>query len=282
MGELRDRFHRFMVLRGLSPETMASYEYAMLDLVRAYRVPPDQLNNDQIQVHLQRLIEERHLAWSTVNVYFCAYRCFYLHVLGWDKTRFNIPPRGRIHQRPMLLSGEELQRLMNAARNRKHRALLMTTYGAGLRVSEVVRLEPRHIESSPDRMAIRVELGKGMKDRYTVLFDWVLEELRGYFREYRPALWLFPGADPRRHISVGSAQQMYYQARNRAGIVHGRGIHTLRHCFASYLLQAGADIYTVKRLLGHASVSTTAGYLHLNHLQRQMLRSPLDPLSPAA
>lgn len=278
MGALRERFRGHMVLRGLSPKTIESYDHAMVDLVRGYGVSPDRLSNDQIQAHLQRLIEQRRAAWSTVNVYFSAFRCFYRQVLGWDQTRFHIPSRGRTHQRPMLLSHEELGRLMRAAGNPKHRALLMTTYGAGLRVSEVVNLKPAHIESSPDRMMIRVEQGKGRKDRYTVLFDWVLAELRAYWREYRPVIWLFPGAEPTRPISVATAQNIYYAARDASGIVHGRGIHTLRHCFASYLLEAGADLFTVKRLLGHADISTTVGYLHVGTVSQRPLCSPLNPL----
>jgi site-specific recombinase XerD len=265
-----------MVLRGLSPKTIEGYQYAMVDLVRAYRKSPDQLTNDQIQIHLQRLIEERHLSWSTLNVRFSAYRAFFRDVLKWNETRFTIPPRGRTRKRPMILSREEVGRLIQVTPNRKHMALLLTAYGAGLRVSELVRLKPQHIESSPDRMMIRVEDGKGHKDRYTVLFAWVLDALRAYWREYRPVLWLFPGEDPRRPLSVATAQHVYGHAKEAAGISHGRGIHTLRHCFASHLLESGVDIYTVKRLLGHTSLLTTAGYLHVNTVQKRPLTSPLD------
>jgi len=123
---------------------------------------------------------------------------------------------------------------------------------------------------------VNVEQGKGRKDRYTILFDWVLEELRGYWREYRPLVWLFAGQDPNRHLTIGSAQRVYYQARDAAGITRGRGIHTLRHCFASHLLESGVDLFTVKRLLGHASLKTTAGYLHVGTVQHRPLQSPLD------
>lgn len=275
MGALRDQFHRYMILRGLSPKTIKVYQEAMIDLVRAYRVSPDQLTNDQIQAHLQQLIEVRRLAWSTINVRFSAYRAFYHNVLKWDQTRFTIPPRGRTRKRPMILSREEVCRLILATKNIKHRALLLTAYGAGLRVSELVRLTPQHIESSADRMMIRVEQGKGRKDRYTVLFDWVLEELRDYWRAYRPVTWIFPGADPRRPLSVTAAQQIYRHAKEAAGITHGRGIHTLRHCFASHLLEAGVDIYTVKHLLGHVALSTTTGYLHVNTVRQRPMSSPL-------
>jgi integrase/recombinase XerD len=280
MGSLRDQFHRFLVLRGLSPRTIDSYQGAMVDLVRAYRVSPDQLSNEQIQEHLYQLGETRKLAWSSLNIRFAAYRSFYRNILKWDETRFTLPPRSRRRQRPRILSREEVGRLIQATRNLKHRALLLVTYGAGLRVSEAVRLQACHIESSPDRMMIRVEQGKGHKDRYTVLFQWVLDPLRAYWRAYRPVQWLFPGNDPRRPLSVTAAQQIYRKAREAAGICHGRGIHTLRHCFASHLLEAGADIYTVKRLLGHAALSTTAGYLHVNTVQQRPLLNPLDAIPP--
>jgi integrase/recombinase XerD len=275
MGALRDQFHRFMVLRGLSPRTVKTYEEAIVDLVRACRISPDQMTSDQVQAHLQRLIEERKLAWSTVNVRCSAYRAFFRNVLKWDRSRFDLPPRGRARTRPRILSREEVGRLIGATTNLKHRALLLTAYGAGLRVSELVRLQPCHIESSADRMMIRVERGKGRKDRYTVLFSWVLETLREYWRAYRPVLWLFPGMDPRRPLSVTAAQEIYRKARERVGISHGRGIHTLRHCFASHLLEAGVDIFIVKRLLGHAALSTTAGYLHITTVHQRPLSSPL-------
>jgi len=275
---LREKFMRQMVLQGLSPKTQEAYLHAIVELVRYHRRSPDQLDNDEIQEFLAWLIKTQKRAWSTVNVYFSALRYFYRGILCWDQTRFRIPPRGRSRRRPMLLSHSEVGRLIQAAANSKHRALLMTAYGAGLRVSELVRLKPHHIESSPDRMMIRVEQGKGRKDRYTVLFGWVLEALRAYWREFRPTLWLFPGEDPRRHLHVATAQHVYYHARDAVGITRGRGIHTLRHCFASHLLEAGTDIYMVKRLLGHAAISTTVGYLHVTTVHSRPLRSPLDLL----
>ena len=279
---LREKLVRRMVLQGLAPKTQEAYLHAVIELVRYYRRSPDELDNEQIQAFLTDLIQTRKRAWSTVNVYFSAFRYFYRGVLGWDQTRFSIPPRGRIRRRPMLLSRTEVGRLTQATANSKHRALLMTAYGAGLRVGELVRLKPHHIESSPDRMMIRVEQGKGRKDRYTVLFDWVLDALRVYWREFRPTLWLFPGEDPRRPLHVGTAQHVYYHARDAAGITRGRGIHTLRHCFASHLLEAGTDIYTVKRLLGHVSLTTTAGYLHVSTVHKRPLVSPLDTLDEKA
>jgi site-specific recombinase XerD len=248
----------------------------MVELSGFYDCSPEKLSNDQIQRFLQESMQQRQWARSTVNVYFSAFRYFYSNVLGWDRIQFSIPPRGRAQTKPIVLSRVEVGRLIDSTGNRKHRALLMTAYGSGVRVCELVKLKPTDIESSPDRMMIRVEQGKGNKDRYTVLYDWVLEELQAYWREYRPRGWLFPGRDRCRHLAISSAQQVYYHARDAAGITRGRGIHTLRHSFASHLLEAGEDIYTVKRLLGHSSLNTTAGYLHVSTVRNRPLRSPLD------
>ena len=177
----------------------------------------------------------------------------------------------------MLLSIEEVQRLLDATRNPKHRTLLMTIYGAGLRVSEVVNLKPCHIESS--RMMIRVEQGKGMKDRYTLLPKRLLHELRSYYTAYRPDEYLFFGKSKSCPLPVGTAQKAYYHAKKRAGITQGRGIHTLRHCFATHLMDMGVDIYVIKHMMGHSAIKTTSGYLHASRQKIANVISPLDRAS---
>jgi len=137
-----------------------------------------------------------------------------------------------------VLSVEELQRLFTSARNLKHRALLMTTYAAGLRVSEVVRLQLTDLES--DRLLLRVNQGKGHKDRYTLLSPRLRRELRTYWKRYRPSPWLFTAQPPTTPMAIATAQKIYYHAQRAAGITHGKGIHPLRHCFATHLLEAGA------------------------------------------
>ena len=159
----------------------------------------------------------------------------------------------------------------------KHRVLLMTTYSAGLRVSEVVRLKPTDIES--DRMLIRVEPGKGRKDRYTILAERSLKVLRQYWKAYHPGAWLFDRPDHNGPISISTAQRVYTKARRAAGVSHGRGIHSLRHAFASPLLEAGVDVMTIKQWMGHNSLRTTAGYLHVATNRRATVQSPLDTLS---
>jgi site-specific recombinase XerD len=152
--------------------------------------------------------------------------------------------------------------------------MLMTTYSAGLRVSELVRLRQEHIDGS--RLVIRVEQGKGKKDRYTILSQRLLKELRVYYKAYRPENWLFPAKNSIRHISITSAQRIYYKAKKKAGITKGKGIHMLRHCFASHLLEAGYDVRRIQILMGHRSLSTTMAYLHVSGKGLGMVKSPFD------
>lgn len=273
---LRMRFSDYMSLRGFSPKTKKAYIDSVAGLSKHYNRSPDRLSNEEIQSYLLYLIEDRKLAWSSVNVAFSSLRCFYTHVLKWEKTEFHIPSRPRHRKLPMLLSLEEVGKLIDAAPNLKHRTLLMTVYGAGLRVSEVVRLRPHHIESK--RMLIRVEEGKGSKDRYTLLPDNLLPELRTYWRAFQPGQWLFPGQDPSSPMSIATAQKIYYHAKEAAGITRGRGIHTLRHCFATHLVEQGVDIEIIKTLLGHRALETTCKYLHASPKRIASIRSPLDTL----
>lgn len=278
MSPLRSRFCDYMTLRGFSPRTHESYLHAMIELARYYRRSPDQLSNEEIQTFLIHVITVRRLAWSTVNVYFSAYRCFYEKVLHWDRADFHIPPRGRSHHRPVVLSRQAVKQILQAPRNLKHRALLAMVYGSGLRVSEVCHLRPHHIESSPDRMMVRVEQGKGHKDRYTVLSQAALDLLRNYWIAYRPGTWLFFGRDKLKPMDSASALHVYYQACDRAGIIEAHGIHSLRHAFATHLMENGVPLFTIKRWLGHSALATTAGYCHVTSEHLRSVVSPLDCL----
>ena len=212
------------------------------------------------------LTVERALSWSTCNVAVCAFRFFYLEVVGWEQVSLPLPPRKKPKTLPVILSRQELERLFACAGSPKYRVLLMTTYAAGLRVSEVVNLKPADIDSH--RLMIRVEQAKGAKDRYTLLSPRLLEELRLYWKLYRPTTWLFPSTrDPQRKLAIGRAQKIYYEAKHRAGISHGHGIHTLRHCFATHLLEAGLDLRTIQSLRGHTAISTTMRYLQVRSFE---------------
>ena len=165
----------------------------------------------------------------------------------------------------------------DGCRSAAQRTFLMTVYGAGLRLNEACHLKVKNIESG--RMMLRVEQGKGRKDRYTILSPWLLEELRGYYRRQRPGVWLFPA---RRGGDVpmvdGTAQRIFYRSLARAGLPNRGGIHSLRHSFATHLLEDGVDLLTLKMLLGHSHFSTTAAYLHVSRRQLQAVRSPLDQI----
>lgn len=213
--ELRTQFLNHMTLHRFSRHTKRNYITAVQGLAQFYNQSPDLLTNNQIQEYLRYLIEDRKLTWGTCNNHFSGISCFYKNVLKWDETKFKIPPRPRIKKLPIVFSVEEVKRLFDSAANLKHRVLLKTVYSAGLRVSEVIRLKPEHIESDPSRMMIRIEQGKGKKDRYTVLSKNLLAELKLYWRKYRPGRWLFAGYNRKKHIGESSAQMAYYHAKKK-------------------------------------------------------------------
>lgn len=277
MGELRSKMIDAMTLRRFSPKTQQAYLAAVAGLAKYCKQSPDQINVEKIQAYLLHLTTERALSWSTCNVAVSGLRFFYIETLGWDSVNLPIPPRRKPSQLPEILSRQELERLFASAATPKYRMLLMTTYAAGLRVSEVVRLKVGDIDSQ--RMMIRVEQAKGMKDRYSILSQRLLDELRLYWKLYRPASWLFPSRDPNRAMHIGHAQKIYYHAKRRAGIQRGRGIHTLRHCFATHLLEAGVDLPTIQTLMGHGSITTTMRYLQVRRQKLAANQSLLDLLA---
>jgi len=276
MTPLRSQFESYMTLQRFSPKTKEAYTNAVKGLAMFYRTSPDKLGNEQVQSYLHYLIEDRKLAWSSVNVALSGLCCFYRHCLKRENTALSIPRRPRQHRLPKILSPEEVFRIIDSVTNLKQRVLLMTVYGAGLRVGEVVRLKSFHIER--ERKMIRVDQGKGRKDRYTLLPEILLHELEIYWRRSHPRQWLFPGRREGNYISIATAQKYYERAREKAGIIHGQGIHTLRHCFATHLLEQGTDISMIKELLGHRSLKTTMNYLHLTKERTCILKSPLDHL----
>ena len=275
MGELRTRMDNDMLLRGMAEKTREAYLGAVARMVKFYRRLPEQISEQEVQAYLLHMMQEEKLSWSTCNIAAHALRFLYHTTLGRDRTQFCIPSAKQPSRLPEILSQEEIVRLFEATPNPKHRALLMTTYAAGLRVSEVVNLKVTNIDS--DRMSLRVEQGKGAKDRYTLLSPRLLEELRSYWRRDRPAVWLFPSRTGR-PLDVSAAQKIYYTAKLRARITKRGGIHGLRHAFATHSLEAGTDVHTIQRLLGHGHISSTMRYFHLAHPTLMANRSPLDLL----
>jgi len=202
---LREKFHDFMLLKRFSDKTIDAYTHALVCLARHYNRSPDRLSLKQVQGYLLFLIRERKLAWSSCNVALSAFCCFYNGMLGFEDWKYKLPPRPRVKQLPMLLSQAEVKRLIDMPDNLKHRAMLYTVYCSGVRVQELTRLKVIHIESG--RNLIRVEQGKGRKDRYTVLPPPLLRILRAYWRSHHPKDWLFPGNPKARPISVSSVQR---------------------------------------------------------------------------
>ncbi len=270
---LREAVELQMRLRGFSPRTHESYIHALEELARFYWRPLESLVCAEVQRFLDHLITKRKLAWSTINVYFSAYRFLYEQVLKWPKKRFSIPRRGRSQTRPGVLSREETIRLIEAPRNLKHRTLLSMVYGSGLRVSEVVNVQAHHIDRG--RMMLFVT-GKGHKDRYTILSEHTLHLLEEHWRTNRAESYCFFGRDKARPMAIGTAQAIYYQALERSGVRKIGGIHLLRHCFASHALDDGHDLFTIKRWMGHSGIKTTGRYVHLVPGSKRKVISPLD------
>jgi len=275
---LREQMNDAMILRGFAARTQESYLAAIRALAKHYRRPPDLLTAKEVEAYHLHLIVVRKLAYSSVNQSASACRFLFDKVLKRPQARFDIPMAKVPKSLPCVLSRDEVGRLLAAAPNPRARALLMTTYAAGLRVTEVCALQLADIESAPDRMCIKVRQGKGGKDRYTMLSPQLLQTLRDYWQLCRPRIWLFPNPSGSGPIDIKTAQRAYGTARDKAGLGRHGGIHTLRHCFATHLLESGVDIHTIQRLLGHGHVSTTMRYFHLAQNKLTGITSPLELL----
>ncbi len=280
MTELRRRMDNDMVLRGMAGTTREAYLAAVSGLARHYRRSPDRITDEEVQAYLLYLLQVRKNAWSTVNIAVHGLRFLYHVTLKQERGLCSIPaPRQRATV-PHILSREDVSRILAAATNPRHHVMLATAYAAGLRVSELVHLKVTDIDSA--RMTIRVEQGKGGKDRYTLLSARLLDELRAYWRQARPRTWLFASRYTDQPADPSGIQKAYTVVKRRAGVTKRGGIHALRHAFATHLLEAGVDVHTIQRLLGHRALSTTSRYFHLAHPTLLAHRSPLDLLDAPA
>lgn len=277
MTELRRRMDDDMVARGFADRTRESYLWAVTGLARFYHRAPDQITDEEVQAYLVHLIRDRQRAWSTCNVVVSGLRFFYHTTLKRDHPTFTIPSPRQPGTLPVILSREDVRRILAHTSNLKHRTMLLTAYAAGLRLNEVIHLRVGDIDST--RMTIRVEQGKGGKDRYTLLSPHLLEALRAYWRVAHPSTWLFPSARRPQPIDPSALQRAYQLAKQRAGLTKPGGIHGLRHAFATHLLEAGVDIHTIQRLLGHGHISTTTRYFQLTRHTEIGPGSPLDLLA---
>jgi integrase/recombinase XerD len=274
MGKLRDQMFMDLQLSGAKPSTQRTYLREAGNLAKYFHKSPEQLGEGELKAYLLYLMKERHLSEGTFRFYVAGLKFLYRTTLKRDWAVEKIrPPRAK-RKLPVVLDLSEVQSLFSVTKNLKHKAILMMTYASGLRASETANLKLTDIDSK--RMMVRVRQGKGGKDRYSILSQRALEQLRQYWQNYRPREWLFEGAKKNDHITTHSIQLMFYAAKKRAGITKPASIHTLRHSFATHLIEAGTSLHHVQRLLGHRSPTTTTVYLHVSRLNLAQVLSPLD------
>jgi integrase/recombinase XerD len=277
MTPLRLRMIDDMQIRNLAPLTQTAYIQQISRFARHFGQPPERLGLDDIRAYQIHLVRDKHMAASSISVAVAALRFLYTTTLkrAWTVEE-DIPAGRRPRTLPNVLSQEEVGQFLNAVRDLKHRVILTICYAAGLRISEAVHLRPSAIDSQ--RMVIRVEQGKGRKDRYVMLSPKLLDILRSYWKMTRPTEWLFPGDRPGQPITKAAVERVCRQTRERSGITRPITPHSLRHAFAVHLLEAGADLRTIQLLLGHRSLTTTARYLRIATSKVCATASPLDSL----
>ena len=276
MGELRDRMERDMMLKNLSERTRECYLACVHEFVAHYRRDPKGLGEEQIKAYLHFLITDRKASQSKVNQAYSALKFFYVVTLqrAWNTTSI---PRGRpSHKLPTVLSRQEVEAVLDVTANLKYLTIFSTIYSAGLRLSEAVSLSRGDIDTK--RMMLRVRQGKGRKDRYTLLCERNLELLRRYWRQAKPREWVFYGKDKGCAIHPSSVQRQFRRSVDRSGITKKASVHTLRHSFATHLLEAGCDVLHIQKLLGHRCAKTTSVYLHVHRSGLAKIVSPLDQL----
>jgi site-specific recombinase XerD len=276
MTPLRQKMIRAMELNNLSANTQRSYLAAVTGLAKHYQQSPVKITDKMIEDYLLYLKNDKGNAPNSCGSVLTGLRFFY-HNVAQKKISVDYRLRKKPRKLPSVLTMEQVWKLICATNNLKHRLILMTTYSAGLRVSEVRALKPEHIDR--ERMLIKVEDGKGKKDRYTLLSEKLLVQLRSYYRTYQPKSYLFPSSFKKRQdrpLSYQAVRCIYEKARKKAAVTKGEGIHTLRHSFATHLLEAGYDIRKIQVLMGHARLSTTMIYLHVSRETLSKIPSPLD------
>jgi integrase/recombinase XerD len=276
---LRQRMIEDMAVRNFAPNTQETYLGQVALFARHFGKSPEQLGPEDIRTYQIYLAQEKAVSVSTRIVAVSALRFLYAVTLKRDWTVQFIPSPKKDHRLPVILSPQEVLEVLQAAPSFSHQVIFSTMYGTGMRISEAVHLRADNIDSQ--RMMIRIELSKGHKDRDVQLSPKLLELLRCYWRKVRPGEWMFPGQIPNQPISRHAVGDAVVQAGRRAGLTKHTTPHSLRHAYAVHLLEAGTDIRKIQLLLGHRSLSTTAGYLRLAATTVCATTSPLDllPLS---
>jgi len=284
MTPLRQRFVDDLRLRNYSPRTIECYVAHVARFAKHFGKSPELLGPDEVRAFQLHLLDKK-VSWSQFNQTVCALRYFYGTTLGRTEQLPMLPYGKRPKKLPCVLSPDEVARLLDAARPGRERMLLTTTYACGLRLSEALNLRIEHIDSA--RMLVHVRQGKGNKDRLVPLSPQLLAELRAYWRVYRPAPWLFGSFRQTGPLHPGTVQRHMRRVVGQAGLAKPATMHTLRHSFSTHMLEAGVDVLTLQKILGHRQLATTALYLHLrsDHLQRlphllERLALPLPPGTP--
>ena len=275
MGRLKDKMIKDMELRGFSPRTKQTYVEWVWRLSKQNGKSPDLLGDEEIRDFLHYLLKDRQAKQSTVNQAYSAFRFFYKVTLERNWNEEKTPRSKQPKKLPVVLSMEEVEKVFKNTNNLKHKAILMTIYSGGLRRDEAVNLKIEDIDSK--RMMIKVH-GKGSKDRYTLLGENALDILRTYWKVYQPTSYLFPSRTKDQHIDASTVGKVFKTSVKLSNILKKASLHTLRHSFATHLLESGADIYYIQKLLGHSSVKTTEIYLHVAKRDIVKIKSPIDLL----
>lgn len=279
MTPLRRRMLSDLRIRNYAPSTQKLYVHHVARFALHFGRSPDELGAREAHAYLRHLIDEKKVSWSYFNQAVCAIRFLYRVTLKRPTMIEHLPFPRQERRLPTVLSRDEVTRFFQAVNNPKHRVLLLIAYAAGLRISELVALRIGDVDA--ERMVIHVRQGKGRKDRLVTLSPVLLDELRIYVRWAAPSEWLFPGQDPARHLHARTVQKACQRASEAADLGKRVTAHTLRHSYATHLLEAGTDLRVVQTLLGHASIRTTAIYTHVSNERLQQVRSPLDALELA-
>lgn len=274
MSNYQTQYARDLRIKGFSDRTIGTYRRHVDSYLSHFRGEIDPHSSTQVKDFLHYLMQEKKVSRSYMHQSYSALKYFYTTTLKEDWEVMKIPRAKRTMKLPEILSREEVGNLIDVTRNIKHKAILMVTYSAGLRVSEAASLKVRDVDSKS--MAIKVCGGKGQKDRFTLLAATTLRFLKGYWRMYRPVTWLFEGRASSQRLATTTLQRVFVKAKEKAGITKKVSMHSLRHSFATHLLEQGVNVHVVQRLLGHRSIATTMVYLHLKKESLMKVVSPLD------
>jgi site-specific recombinase XerD len=274
MRTLREQMVEDMKLSGITPKVQGKYLREVSNLAKFFGKSPADLSKEEVKDYLVHMLEERNLQAGTYKNYVAGIKFLYRTTLKREDIVEDIRyPKGP-KKLPVVFDLSEVEALFSATENIKHKALLITMYSSGLRISEAACLRVTDIDSK--RMMVYVQLGKGGKDRYTILSQRALECLREYWRQYRPKGWLFEGYSESTHLTVSAIRQVFLKAVKKAGIIKPVCPHTLRHSFATHLIESGTSLHHVQLLLGHRSPTTTTVYLHVSQLALSQVTSPID------